>query len=339
MNRARRAFLRRLSISFACLGTLSACEVVAPRQKAQATRVFRIVFLFTALTDPSPQASMTTVRRALSELGYIEGENVHYDGLDAERKPERFPALAIEVVTLSPDVIICQNPQAVLALKAATTSIPVIFVNPGVDPVEAGIVASLARPGGNITGISSAVASIAAKRLQLLKETVPSISRVAVLRDAAEPPQALAEMQVAARSLRIEIVPVDLRTAADLDMGLAAAVTANADAVMYTPTANFIVGTDAARRIGEFALQQRWPSLLAPAAGGLLNYAATLNDPWRRAAVYVDRILRGAWPGDLPVEGPAGSTFEINLCTAEKLGLTIPRSVLAQATAVLQCPR
>jgi putative ABC transport system substrate-binding protein len=334
----RRRLLGVLVVSVATGGIAGGLGVRALLQsQPQPARVFKVVFLFTAINDPAVQTSIGITKQGLNDLGYIEGQHITYDGRSAERVPERFPALAAEVVAMSPDVIICQNPQAALALAAATRTIPIVFVGIGVDAVEAGIVASLARPDANLTGLSSAGAGIYAKRLELLKASAPSISRVAVIRDQAEPPQTWAEMQQAARSLGIELLPVNLRTAADLDPGLAAAVSARADALVYTNTANFIVGTQAAGRIAEFAIQNRWPAMLAPASGGLMNYAGVLVDPWRRAATYIDRILKGARPSDLPVEGPAGFTFVINMCTAAKLGLTIPQSVLAQATQVLQC--
>lgn len=328
-----------VAASVATGGMIGALVVQALLESQPRTaRLFKIVFLFTAINDPVVQTSIGMTKQGLQDLGYVEGQHITYDGRSAERVPERFPALAAEVVALGPDVIVCQNPQAAQALKTATRTIPIVFVGIGVDAVEAGIVASLARPDGNLTGLSSAGAGIYAKRLELLKATAPGIGRVAVLRDQAEPPQAWSEMQQAAKSLGIEVLPANLRTADDLDPALAGAVSARADALIYTNTANFIVGTAAGGRIAEFAIQNRWPSMLDPARGGLLSYSGVLLDAWRKAATYVDRILKGAKPSDLPVEGPAGSTFVINMCTAAKLGLAIPQSVLAQATQVIQCP-
>jgi putative ABC transport system substrate-binding protein len=335
---SRRTFIARVTGAAASFWLAGACQAAPSALRTpQPDKVFRVIFLFTALSEPGVQANIGITRQALQELGYVENRNIFYDGRSAERVPERFPALAAEVIALAPDVIICQNPQAALALKAATSTIPVLFVTPGVDPVEAGIVASLARPGGNLTGIRSPGSETAAKRLQLLKECAPNITRVAVIRDQAEPPQALAEMQQSARLLGLEVLPVNLRTADDLDGGLAAAVAARADALIHTPTANFILGGQAAVRIADFALRNRWPAHIAPAIGGLMTYNASPTDPWRRIATYVDRIFKGANPGDLPVEGPSGSAFVINLCTAAKLGLSIPPAVLAQVTEVVQC--
>jgi putative ABC transport system substrate-binding protein len=335
--RTRRAFLSGLAVSCAGLGVFASWQLTSPSSIPSTTKVFKIVFLFTAINDPAVQTNIGITKQGLHDLGYVEGQHIMFDGRSAERVPERFPALATEVVALGPDVIICQNPQAAQALKAATRTIPIVFVGIGVDAVESGIVASLARPEGNLTGLSSARAGIYAKRLELLKAAAPSIARVAVIRDQAEPPQSWSEMQQAAKSLGIEVVPIDLRTADDLNPGLAAAVSARADALIYTNTANFIVGTAAAGRIAEFAVTNRWPAMLDPSRGGLMSYSGVLVDAWRKAATYVDRLLKGAKPSDLPVDGPAGSTLVINACTAAKLGLTIPQSVMAQATDVIQC--
>jgi len=301
-------------------------------------RVFKVVFLFTAINDPAVQVSIGTVKQSLRDLGYIEDQHIVYDGRSAERVPERFPGLAREVVAMAPDVIVCQNPRAANALKAETKTIPIVFVGIGVDAVESGIVSSLSKPEANLTGLSSAGAGIYAKRLELLKGCAPRISRVALLRDPGEPPQALAEMRAAAPSLGLQVLPVDIGTPADLEPGLAAAVTSGADALVHSNTALFVVGTQVTPWLVEFALRNRWPSSLDPAAGGLLSYAGVLNDPWRRAANgYIDRILKGARPGDLPVEGPTGSKFVINMCTAAKLGLDISPTVIAQANEVIQC--
>lgn len=200
------------------------------------------------------------------------------------------------------------------------------------------VVSNLGRPGGNITGIGVAGGGLAAKRLQLLKEAVPTVSRVAVIQDQGIPGQALSEMQAAAPALQVEVVPIYIRTADDLDGALDAAVKARADALVQT--AGFVTGTQtSARKISEFAIQHRWPTVnVAADLGGLLNYNAVLIDPWRRAATFVDRILRGENPGEIPVEGPTGSTFVINMCTAARLGLTIPQSVLTLTTSLVQCP-
>jgi putative ABC transport system substrate-binding protein len=335
---SRRRMLSIVALSAAgatVVGALGVQALIATR--APERRVFKIVFLFTAIDDPAVQTNIAAVKQTMRALGYTEGEHVIYDGRSAERDPTRFRALAAEVVALEPHVIVCQNPQAAQELKAATTTIPIVFVGIGVDAIESGLVASLSRPDGNLTGLSSAGVGIYSKRLELLKECAPKITRVAVLRDPGEPPQSLAEMRQTGPSLGIEILPVDLRTPADLEPGLAMAVARGADAMIYTNTANFVIGTQAAARVIEFTLQNRWPAVIDPTRGGLLSYSGVLVDAWQKGAMYIDRILKGAKPSDLPVEGPAGSRLVLNLCTAAKLGLVIPQSVLAQASDVIRC--
>jgi putative ABC transport system substrate-binding protein len=280
---------------------------------------------------------MATTRRALSDLGYIEGENISFDGRDAATDTGRFPALAAEIVALRPDVIVCQNVLAARALKAATTTIPIVFVQINADPLESELVMSLARPGGNVTGIGVAGAALASKRLQLLKEVAPRISRVAAIEDQIAPAYAVNEMLVAGRGLGVELVPIYIRNASDLDGALNAAVESRADALFHL--AGFVTGTQtSAPRMAEFAIQHRWPTVgIAPSLGGLLAYNGTLVDPWKRAGALVDRILKGASPAEIPVEGPSGWALELNMCTAMKLGLTIPQSVLSQATKIVQC--
>jgi putative ABC transport system substrate-binding protein len=311
--------------------------MTSPARTASRAGPFRIVFLFTALSEPVVQTNIGICRQALAELGYIDGRTITYEGFDAERDPARFPALAREIVALRPDVVLCQKPQAALALKDATSTIPIVFV--GLDALGDGVVTDLARPGGNLTGITNAGVEVSGKRLQLLKEAAPTVSRVAVVRDLGEPGPALSEMDKVAKPLGLEIFPANLRTASELESALDAAVAGRADALVQT--SGLVVGNQGGVRVAEFAIQKRWPTIAGGrgfvVGGGLLSYSVTLNEPWRRAAIFVDRILKGAWPGELPVEGPTGSTFEISACTAAKIGLTIPPSVLAQASEVLSC--
>lgn len=336
-GRTRRDFLRGVAVS-SSLGVLGACGLASPLPTPSPARAFRIIFLFTALSEPVVQTNIGIAQIALRDLGYIPGQTITYEGRDAKRDPARFPALAAEIVALRPDVVLCQKPQAALALKAATTTIPIVFV--GLDALGDGVVTSLARPGGNLTGITSSGTEVFAKRLQLLKEGAPNITRVAIVRDQGEPGPALSEMEKVANALGLKVFAADLRIAEDLQPALDAAAAAGADALVQT--AGLLVGNQGGVRIAEFAIQKRWPSIAGGrgyvVGGGLMSYSATFPwDPWKRAAVFVDRILRGAKPGDLPIEGPTGSTFEISACTAAKLGLTFPPSVLATATETLAC--
>jgi putative ABC transport system substrate-binding protein len=296
------------------------------------------MFLFTAIDDPVVQTNIGIMKQGLRTLGYIEGEHVVYDGRSAERDSKRFPALAKEVVGIGPDVIICQNVIAALELKAATSTIPIVFVAINADPLESEVVPSLARPGGNITGIGIHGADIAAKQVELLKEAVPSLTRVAVIQEESRPRYELAAMENAAAPLGVVVLPIFISSVDQLDAALDAAVAARAEGLIHR--AGFITGTQAgAAKIVEFAMRHRWPTVnIGANVGGLINYSGVLVDPWSRGATYVDRILKGANPGDLPVEGATGSTLVINMCTAARLALTIPQSVLARSNTLVQCP-
>jgi putative ABC transport system substrate-binding protein len=334
--RTRRAFLGAAAAAAAGLGVAGWRFSTAPLGSSR-TRPYLVVFLFTALQEPVVQSNINTARQALAALGYTEGENVTYQGRSAERVPERFPQLAEEIVALKPDVVVCQNPQAASALQKATRTIPIVFAAIGVDPLEAGLVASLSRPGGNMTGIMGTSSGIYSKRLQLLKEAVPTIRAVAVIRDPNEPPQGVIEMQRLAPSLGVQVITVDVPTPRDLDANLARAAAAGADALIHTGTANFVLGNVDAARIGKFALDHRWPTMLGYAAGGLMDYGGANADAWHRVATYIDRILRGTSPGDLPIEGPTSWMFMVNMCTAAKLGVVFPASILSRATDIRQC--
>lgn len=336
----RRLLLRHaigLAVSSSLAAIVPACAAAPPATTPPSTRVYRVTFLFTRLNEPVVQDNMATTRRALSDLGYIAGENITVDYRDAANDTGRFPALAAEIVALRPDVIVCQNVLAALALMAATTTIPIVFVQINADPLESGLVMSLARPGRNVTGIGVAGAALASKRLQLLKEIAPRISRVAAIEDQNARVYAVNEMLVAGRGLGVELVPIYIRNASDLGGALNTAVESRADALFHL--AGFVTGTQtSAPRMAEFAIQHRWPTVgIAPNLGGLLAYNGTLVEPWKRAGALVDRILKGASPAEIPVEGPSGWALELNMCTAMKLGLTIPQSVLSQATKIVQC--
>jgi putative ABC transport system substrate-binding protein len=333
----RRRLLIGLTAGFGAIGVaaLVGGSLLAPAQPA---RSYRIIFLFTRLTEPAVQSQIAMAKAGLADLGYVEGTSIGYEARDAKGEPLRFPELATEVVNLKPDLIVCQSVQAASALKSATRKIPVVFVGLSVDPVEAGIVASKARPGGNLTGFCAAPIEIWSKRLQLLKEAAPSVTRVAVLRAANEPGLFLAELERTALSLGIEILPISLRTPSDLEPALAAAVEGHANAIVHTQPANQLVGSSAgAPRIAQFALQSKWPSMVSPTLGGLMAYDGSTDDAWRRAATTIDRIFRGANPAEIPVEGPTSTQLRVNLCTAEKIGLTISPHLLAQATEVIRC--
>ena len=316
------------------LGALSAAPSFAWAQPA--TRVYRIGFLVSAQTDTNPLPGVLLSR--LGELGYAEGRNLIVERRFTEGRNERYPALATELVNLKLDLIVAPGTAAALAAKEATSTIPIVTVVVG-DPVGSRLIASLARPGGNVTGMSSAAPDIIAKGLQLLKEGAPRLSRVAVLRNATTPVYVTSfkALEVAARTLRVRLQPIDVRSSKDIESAFAAMTKERADALI-TMDDPFI--SLERRRIADLALQHRLPSVSSarshPEAGLLMSYGASFTDLFWRAATYVDKILRGAKPADLPVEQPTKFELVINLKTAKALGLTIPHSLLLRADEVIQ---
>jgi putative tryptophan/tyrosine transport system substrate-binding protein len=277
-------------------------------------------------------------RQGLRELGYQEGQNLAIEFRDAEGQPDRLPALAAELVQLHVDVIVTHPTNAARAAKHATTLIPIVMAGAD-DPVRTGLVASLARPGGNMTGVSSFGPDLSGKRLELLKEAVPTLSRIAVLWNAADSGMTLRfeQMQVAAQALRQTVYPLGVHNATQVDSALAAMTQERPDALFV------ITDVLTARhwgRIVEFAAKHQLPTLFEyrepVVAGGLIAYGPSQADLHRRAAYYVDRILKGAKPTDLPVEQPMRIELVINVKTAQALGLTIPPSVLFQADEVIK---
>jgi len=316
------------------LGALSAAPSFAWAQPA--TRVYRIGFLVSAQTDTNPLPGVLLSR--LGELGYAEGRNLIVERRFTEGRNERYPALATELVNLKLDLIVAPGTAAALAAKEATSTIPIVTVVVG-DPVGSRLIASLARPGGNVTGMSSAAPDIIAKGLQLLKEGAPRLSRVAVLRNATTPVYVTSfkALEVAARTLRVRLQPVDVRSSKDIESAFAAMTKERADALI-TMDDPFI--SLERRRIADLALQHRLPTVSSvrshPEAGALMSYGPSFTDLFWRAATYVDKILRGAKPADLPVEQPTKFELVINLKTAKALGLTIPQSLLLRADEVIQ---
>jgi putative tryptophan/tyrosine transport system substrate-binding protein len=283
--------------------------------------------------------SLETFRQALYELGYVEGQTIALEYQAAEGREERLPALAVDLVRRQVDVIFTVwGTAAALAAKHATASVPIIMGAVG-DPVEAGLVASLARPGGNITGLSSLALDLEGKRLELLKEVIPGLSHVAVLWDPANPYSVLAfkQTQAAAQALGVQLVPVRVREPDDFERAFAALSTERPDALVVHA---YIILVMHRARIVEFAAKSRLPAIYALRdfieSGGLMAYGVHLPTLYRRAATYVDKILKGAKPADLPVEQPMKFELVINLKTAQALGLTIPPTLLFQADEVIR---
>ena len=272
-------------------------------------------------------------------MGYVEGKTILIEWRSADGQLERLPSLAAELVRLNVDVIATAGPSATRPVKAATVTIPIVMTNDN-DPVANGFVASLARPGGNITGLSALSAEIYGKQLELLKEVVPQLSRVAVLGDSTEPghAQALRETEGAARTLRVQLQYLDVHGANEIETAFRAARTGRADAVLMLPSA--VLSTHR-KQVVDLARKSRLPVMYfstSPgfaAGGGLMSYGASRTDMARRAATFVDKILKGAKPADLPIEQPTTFEFIINLKAAKQIGLTIPPAVLARAAEVI----
>ena len=298
----------------------------------QQKKVPRIGYL--SGSDPASESARTeAIRMALRELGYTEGQNIAIEYRYAEGKVNRFAELAAELVRLKVDIIVVAGGNRInLAAKNATKTIPIVMVGAAIDPVEAGLVESLARPGGNVTGITTLTRELGGKRLELLKEAVPKLARLAVLYEPTAPGQGLdvkEVLPVAARALRLTLQPWEVRAADGFEKVFAAINKQRPDG-LYVPASLLMYANQ--KRIVGFALKSRLPSVYNRRedieAGGLMSYGADLADSYRRIAYYVDRILKGAKPADLPVEQPTKFELVINLKTAKQIGLTIPQSVL-----------
>jgi putative tryptophan/tyrosine transport system substrate-binding protein len=297
----------------------------------QSTKIPRI-----GIIDDSP--IWNAFRHGLRDLGYLEGQNIAFEYRYASGLPDRLAWVAAELVRRPVDLIATFGTPPTLAAKQATTTIPIVMVGVG-DPVGAGLVSSLARPGGNITGNTILGPEVAGKRLQLLKEVIPSLSRVAFLwnPDNASHPAQVAELQVAVRTLGIKLIPVAVRSSDEFDSAFAAMIRERPDAFLMTndPFHQLNIGT-----IIDFLANNRLPGMFLTreivVAGGFLSYGASLPDLFRRAAIYVDKILKGTKPADLPVEQPVKFELAINLKTAKALGLAIPESFLLRVDEVIE---
>jgi putative ABC transport system substrate-binding protein len=324
-----------LSILFVVV--LLAVSVIAEAQ--QPKKVYRIGYL--TPTEPANESIRSeAMRLALRELGYIEGQNIAIEYRYAESKPDRLPALAAELVRLKVDIILVTGGDPVIrAAKNATKTIPIVMMGSGVDPVEADFVESLARPGGNVTGVTILSTDLGGKRLELFKEAVPKLARVAALYNSATRNNVLElkEVQTAARALGLTVRSWEVRDANGFDSVFAALSKERPDG-LYVPGGPLMYANQ--KRTISFALKSRLPSVYNRKedieAGGLMYYGADRFDSYRRAATYVDKILKGAKPADLPVEQPTKFELVINLKTAKQIGLTIPPNVLARADKVIK---
>ena len=323
----RRAFLATVA------GGILAAPLAAEAQ--QGAKIPRLCYL---ALSPATNTAYDAFLQGLRDLGYADGRNLVIDYLSADARFDRFPALAAECVRLKADIIVAVTTPGALAAKKATTTIPIVSPATG-DPVATGIVASLARPGGNVTGLSLMGPGLSGKRLALLKETVPGISRAAVLANFADPiaaPQ-VNDMENAARGIGIHLRTYDVRTPEELPGASAAAARDGAEGILATIESIFL---GQRTRVVELAVRHRLPAVYPyrefVEAGGLMAYGPNFADLFRRAATYVDKILKGAKPADLPIEQPTKFELVINLKTAKALGLTIPPSLLQRADQVIE---
>jgi putative ABC transport system substrate-binding protein len=313
--------------------------LVAVADAQQAGKVPRIGFLDNSTASGSA-GRLEAFRQELSKFGWIEGKNITFQDRFAEQKPERLPDLAADLVRLKVDLIIVTSNPAALAAKNATATIPIVMTT-STDPVGIGLVASLARPGGNVTGLSSLAPELNTKRLEVLKDAVPKLARVGLLRWPGTNITAdlqLKELRAAALALKLKLEEIEMQPdAKGLETAFQTAKQKQVNAIMTTPDSRFF---DERKRIVELAGKNRLPAIYPQKefveAGGLISYGTDSSDLYRRAAVYVDKILKGAKPADLPVQQATKFEFIINLKAAKQIGLTIPPRVLERANQVIK---
>ena len=329
--------MRRSTIGLLLLLGLGLGLVVTPLAQAQQPGKIPRIGMLTPAFDPAlPSSRFAAFRQGLRDLGYVEGQSITLEYRFAEGRPERLPELAAELVRLQVDIVVASGATAVQATRHASATIPIVFLD--ADPVGQGLVASLARPGGNTTGVLNQDPELMGKQLELLKAAVPSVTRVAYLWHAA--PLAarwLHEVEHAARALGLHLHPVEVREPYAFDEAFATMAAAHADALITQPTAVFYTRHT---QIVELATQTQLPGIFTERefaeAGGLMAYGPSPAANLYRVATYVDKILKGAKPADLPVEQPMKFELVINLKTAQALGLTIPPTLLFQADEVIR---
>ena len=318
------------------LGISAIAEPLVLFAQQQLTKVYRIGFLGSGSASGYANEA-DALRAGLRDLGYEDGRNVVIEFRWVDGKYDRLPDLAAELVRLKVDVIVTQGTPSALAAKRATTTIPIVMAVVA-DAISSGLVPSLARPGGNITGSSFLVLELSSKRIELLKETMPRIKRVAVLLNSDNPVLVpiFQAMETVASALKIGLQQFKVRDPNEIEGAFAAMTKSRADAVVILNDGMFITNT---KRIADLAAKQRLPSIGFDAfaeAGGLMSYGANLPELFRRAAYFLDRIFKGAKPADLPVEQPTKFELAINMKTAKALGLKIPNSIMVQATKIIE---
>lgn len=331
---ARMSLTKTAIVALATASVLAGSTVV----EAQPKKVQRVAFL--EATTAGTGVTGSSVRAWLRELGYVEGDNVAYEMRFPAGRDERLPALAVELVRSKVDVIVAAGTPAIRAAKQATRTIPIVMVAEG-DPVKAGLVTSLSRPGGNITGVTVLIPELSGKRLELLKEAVSGLKRVGVLWNPADPVKAeeMKETEAAARALNLELHSLEVRRREDLEPAFNAAVKAGSGAILVLMDSVVIAQ---GKLVADLALKSRLPAIypgsffVQPAQGGLISYGPHSVDLSRRVAAYIDRVLKGAKPSDLPVEQPTRFELVVNLRTAKALGLAMPSSILVRADELIE---
>jgi putative tryptophan/tyrosine transport system substrate-binding protein len=319
----------------AALGGAAAWPLAARAQ--QAGKVYRIGIL-EMISAASNTANFDSLRKGLRDLGYVEGQNLVIDYRSADGRPERFPQLAAELARLNVDLIVTRGTPAVVAAKNATATIPIVMAASG-DPLVTGVITGLARPGGNVTGLSALTTELIAKRVELLRETVAGIRRIALLQNMGNPvaPSQSEELKTAAPSLGIEARILDVRKPEDVAPAFDTAVAQRIDALIV---GNDTVTHASRRQLVELAAKHRLPAMYHSRefveAGGLMTYGVSYPDLYRRAAIFADKILKGAKPTDLPVEQPTKFELVINLKAAKAMGLELPPTLLARADEVIE---
>ena len=330
------ALLAQYSVLYCALCTLlfAQCASVQAQQTAKVPQIG----LLTGISSPAMSTREEAFRQGMRQLGYVDGKGIIIEPRYADGQTDRLDQLAVELTRLMADVIVTGGSQATRATRKATTTIPIVMANDN-DPVGDGFVANLARPGGNITGVTNVVPDISGKQLELLKETIPRLSRLAVIGDATVPntAQLIVEARRAAGAIGVQIVHLEVRTIKDAETVFREASLARADAALVLPGA--VLGAKR-NHVAALAVKSRLPAIYPRAEyvddGGLMTYSANNLELFRRAATYVDKILKGAKPSELPVEQAKKFELIINLKTAKQIGLTIPQTVLSRADRVIR---
>jgi putative tryptophan/tyrosine transport system substrate-binding protein len=330
LDRNRREFIT-------VLGCAAAWPLAARAQQPARYRIGHLAIAAPTDTPPPPPANWDAFVQGLREAGYTEGQNIAFEHRSAHDQPELFPKLAFELASLKVDAIFARGTWALAAAKNATRMIPIVGIDLEIDPVEAGLVASIARPGGNITGLFLDLSELSGKHLQILKEIIPATSRVAVLGDSNINAPQLRELKRVAQSLALQTQAVELKDAANLEGAFESAKNWGADALIVLSNPLTLAYRT---RIAELAAKARLPTIYLYRAhvhaGGLISYGPDLPDMFRRAGGYVGRILGGTKPADLPIERPVRFDMVVNLRTAKSLGITIPEMLLVRADEVIE---